>query len=139
MREEQRRARLEVRRDLLLVQSGLRAVGNEERDELRAAHGVGDGANGQPRLLRRGGRRAAGPQADLDLDAGVVQVERVRVPLAAVPEHGDLAVQQRDVPTLEDLGHVGSFQTWTEGVAVRPPALGRRSPTLPVRTSSRTP
>ena len=115
VREEQRRARLEVRRHLVLVERGLRTVGNEERHELRAAHGVGDGADRQARLLRRGRRGAAGTQPDLDLDARVVQVERMRVPLAAVPEHGDLAVQKPDVPTLEDLGHVVPFRLGRRG------------------------
>jgi hypothetical protein len=37
VREEQRGARLEVRRDILAVERRLRAVGDEQRDELCAA------------------------------------------------------------------------------------------------------
>ena len=69
VREQQGGAGLQVRRDLLLVQSRLRAVGHEERDELSTAYRVGDGTDGQPGLFRRGRRRAPGTQADLDLDA----------------------------------------------------------------------
>ena len=44
VREEERRAGLEVRRDLVSNRARLRAVGDEERDELRALHRLGDGA-----------------------------------------------------------------------------------------------
>ena len=39
--------------ELVLVQRGLRAVGNEERDELRAFDGIGDGRDRQPGLFGR--------------------------------------------------------------------------------------
>src|SRR5207244_2833108 len=50
---------------------------------------------------------AAVAQADDDVDAGLVQVQRMRVALAPVSEHGDLPVQTVDVTRLDDLGHVG--------------------------------
>ena len=59
VREEQRGARLEVRRDLLAVERRLRAVGNEQRDELRAADRLGRRADRQTRLLGGGARGAA--------------------------------------------------------------------------------
>ena len=97
MREEERGAGREVRRDVALVDALLHLVGEEERDELRAAHGLGERADGEAGLL--GGRPRGLPvaQADLDVDAGVVQVERVRVSLAAVAEDGDLAGEEVDV------------------------------------------
>ena len=73
----------------------------------------------------RGG--AAFAQADHDVDAGVGEVERVRVALAAVAEHRDLPGEEVDVARLDDLGHVLvvlSTQTLTEGCASRPAALG---------------
>ena len=53
VREEHRRAGVEVRRDLVAEERSLRAVGNEQRHELGAAHRVGDVAHRQPGLLRR--------------------------------------------------------------------------------------
>src|SRR5581483_7430184 len=54
-------------------------------------------------------RRAAVAQADDDVDAGVGEVQRVRVPLAAVPEYRHLAGEQLDVAGLDDLCHLVSF------------------------------
>ncbi len=98
------RAGLEIRQDLLLVERGLRAVGHEERDELGALDRVGGGANGEAGLLGGGPRRATFAQPELDLDARLVQVERVCVTLAAVAQDGDLA-EQRDVAGFVDLCH----------------------------------
>ena len=121
VREEERGAWLEVGCDLLLVQRRLRAVGNEERDELSTLDRVGDGSDGQPRLLGRGHGRAALAQADHDVDARVGHVERMGVALAPVAEHRDLAVEQVEVAGLVDLRHrFGSFQTWRGWIAVRP-------------------
>ena len=69
MREEQGGARLEVRLHLVLPERRLGAVGDEERDELCATHGVGDRLDRQAGFLGRGSGAAVGPQADLDLDA----------------------------------------------------------------------
>ena len=51
VREEDRGAVGQVRRDLGLVEPRLRAVRDEERDELRTLHRVGDRAHGQAGLL----------------------------------------------------------------------------------------
>ena len=61
-------------------------------------HRLGDVLHRQPGLLGAAARGAVGPQADLDLDAGVGEVERVRVALAAVAEHRDLARQETRRP-----------------------------------------
>ena len=135
VREEQRRARLEIRRNLVLVQSRLRAVRHEEHDELRAAHRLGDGRHREPGLFGGGPRLAALAEADHDVDAGVRHVQRMRVTLAAVAEHGDLAVEEIDVSLLVDLCH--AFSSFRRRFPVR--GSGRLRPTRPVRTSSRTP
>ena len=51
VREEDRGAVGQVRRDLGLVEPRLRAVRDEERDELCTPHRVGDRAHGQAGLL----------------------------------------------------------------------------------------
>ena len=67
----------------LLVDRVLHVVGQEERDELGAAHGLGErAARCRPASSAAAQERAALAEADLDLDAGVAQVERVRVALA---------------------------------------------------------
>ena len=133
VREEERRARREVGRDLVFVERGLRAVGNEDRDELRILHRVGDRGDVETCILRRGPRRAALAEADDDVDPRLGHVERVGVALAPVAEHRDLPVEQVEVAGLVDLRHL---QVLSEGVVVR---LGRRRPIRPVRASSRTP
>ena len=66
--EEERRARLEIRRDLLLVELRLRAVGHEEGDELCAAHRVGERRHRQAGLLGGGCGRTSLAQADDHVD-----------------------------------------------------------------------
>ena len=101
VREEQRRARREVRRDLVAVERRLRAVGHEERDELRVAHRLGRVRTVRPASSAAAREGLSCAQADLDLDAGVGEVERVRVALAAVAEHGDLSREELDVARLD--------------------------------------
>ena len=98
VREEERRARLEVRRDLVAEERGLRAVRDEHRHDLRARTASATSLHRQARLLGGRARGAVGPQADHDLDAGVGEVERVRVALAAVAEHRDLSRQETRRP-----------------------------------------
>src|SRR4051794_8304291 len=109
VREEQRRAGLEVRLDVVLVDLGHRPVRDEDRDELRSAHRLRDGLDRQARLLGCGPGRAALAQPDLDRDAGVGEVQGVGVALAAVADHGNLAGEQVDVAVLEDLCHRCGF------------------------------
>ena len=126
--EEKRGACCEVGRDLVLVERRLRAVGNEEGDELSALDRVGDGGDGESRLLGGGPRWAVLAQTDHDVDARVGQVERVGVALAPVAEHRDLPVEQVEVAGLVDLRHL---QVLSEGLELR---LGRRRPMRPVRS-----
>ena len=69
MREQQRRVGLEVRSDLLLVDTLLHVIRHENRDDLRSTRRVADCAHGQARVLGCVGRWAARAYADLDLDA----------------------------------------------------------------------
>src|SRR5438105_257062 len=105
VREEERSAWLEIRLDLGLVDALLHVVGEQDGDDLRAACRLADVGDGEPGLLRRLPRGASGTEADLDLDAGVAQVERVRVALAAVADHSDLACEQLEVSFAVDRGH----------------------------------
>ena len=91
VREHQRLARGEVRRDLVRVELRLRRVGREEHRRRR------------PRRRPRPPTRPSGPrpspwrrscsvgvQADAHVDAAVVEVQRVRMTLRAVADDGDL-------------------------------------------------
>jgi len=91
VREEQRGVGLEVRLDLLLVDALLHVVRHEDRDDLRSARRVADGAHARPASSAASADGLARTQADFDLDAGVTQVESVGVALAAVADDDDLA------------------------------------------------
>ena len=80
-------------------------VGKEQRHHLRAADSFRNAANLEAGILGLLLRRAALTQADLHVDAGVAQVERVRVPLAAVADDGDLAGQEVEIAFAIDGGH----------------------------------
>ena len=105
MREEDRRARLEIRRHLVAEELRLRPVGDEDRHDLRALDRLGHGLDRQPGLLGGCARGAVGPEADHDLDAGVGEIERMRVPLAAVAENRDLSRQETDISRLDHFCH----------------------------------
>ena len=143
VREEDRGAVGQVRRDLGLVQLRLRAVGDEERDELCAPHRVGDRAHGEARPPRR--RRATALSSRRPTSTSTPDSCRFSAwacPWLPYPSTATLPLRSSMSPCLMISAMWWSFlsvQTWTEGVAVRPPALGRRRPTRPVRTSSRTP
>src|SRR5436190_6885140 len=100
VREHQRVARLEVRRDVLLVHLRLRRVGEEHHDDVGLTDGVRGLEHTQSRLLRllpRGGTLA---EAHQHVVPGVLEVQRVRVSLAAVAEDRDrLPLQCRTVRT----------------------------------------
>ena len=101
-----RRARLEVRQHLGVPDLLLHVVGDENRDELCAADGVGDRRHLEAGLLGRALRPASLAQADADVDAGVAQVQRVRVTLAAVADDRDLAVEKVEIAVAMNCRHV---------------------------------
>ncbi len=109
--ERERRALLDVRLDLGLVGRRDVLVGHQHHHEVGALDRGGDLLGLQARLLDLVPRRAALANADRDLDAGVVEVLRVRVALRAVADDRHLAALdelQVAVLVVEDL-HVRPF------------------------------
>ncbi len=102
--EEERGVGLEVRRDLL-VHGRLHLVRQEERHDLGALHSLLRRQHREAFRLGCGAGRAALAQADLHLDPGVAEVERVRVTLASVADHGDLAGEQAEVAVAVNCRH----------------------------------
>ena len=90
MREDESGVVGEVRRDVFLVDALLHLVGKEEGDDLRSLDCLRDRADRETGLFGRVPGRAVRPEPDHDVDAGLVQVQRVRVALAAEAEDGDL-------------------------------------------------
>jgi hypothetical protein len=108
--EEQCGARSQVRRDVGLVDRGLDLVRKQKRDDLRVGGRLGDRADREPGLFGGSPRPAALPEPDLDVDAGVVQVQGVCVALAAVANNRDLAVEEAEVAFAVNRCHGTSFQ-----------------------------
>ena len=118
MREHQHVAGLQVRRDVGGVDRSVRGVGEQHHDDVRLARPRRPcRATRRPAVLGLRARRRARPQADPDVVARVLQVLRVRVALAAEPEHGDLLPVERR--------------------PVRCPARSRSSPSVRSRPSRR--
>src|SRR5207249_5547737 len=66
-------------------------VRRQHHDQVRFARGLGDGKDGEARRLRLLARLARLRKPDADVDPGVLEVEGVRVTLAAVADDRDLA------------------------------------------------
>ncbi len=108
--EEHGRARGEVRRDVRIPHALLDMVGHEHGDDLRTADRVRDRRDLGARFFCRGSGRASFAQPHDDLDAGVAEVQCVRVTLAAEADDGDLAVEQSELAVAMNRCHVmGSF------------------------------
>jgi hypothetical protein len=90
VREGQRPALLDVRLDVVLVHGRDMLIRHQHHDDVGALHRFADRRHLEPRLLRLVPGGAALAQPHRDLDAGLVQVERMRVPLRAVAEDGHL-------------------------------------------------
>ena len=86
-------------RDVALVDLAVQLVGHEHHHEVAAAGGVGDRQDLEAVRARPCSADArALAQADDDVDAGVLEVQRVGVALRAVADDGDgLAVEEREV------------------------------------------
>src|SRR5262245_15784759 len=121
--------------DLVLVDLRALLVGHEHHDHVGLA-GRGRGVDHAQALgLRLLARRALGPQPHPDVAAAVAQVERVRVPLAAIPDDRDLLPLerlQRGVRIVIDV-HAARSLSLLSTVRSRVP---RNIATLPVRTIS---
>ena len=137
--EEQARALLEVRLDVLGVDAALHLVGREDDDEVGLLHGVGHGEDGQALGLGLGAALAALGEADAHVDTGVAQVERVGVALAAVADDGHLASlddAEVGVVVVEHLGHrEGLSFVWWWCFSVSVGGAVRRVPGRPVGRS----
>src|SRR6266508_1789365 len=103
--EKDRGARLQVRRDLVVEHAWLHLVRQQHRDDLSPAHGGRNRVHRQARLL--GGPPGGAPraEADLNLHAGIAQVERVGVPLAAVADDSDFAGEKIGLAFAVNGGH----------------------------------
>ena len=95
VREHQHLAGREVRRDLLLEQIRLHQIGHEDHDHVGPLRGGRRLERREAVLFRRLPAAAARPHADADVGAAVLQVQRVRVALRAVADHGDAPRQDR--------------------------------------------
>ena len=86
-------------REVVLVDVGLQLVGREHHDDVGPLGGVGDLHHLEAFLLGLLGAGRALAQRDGDvLDAGIAQVQRVRVALAAIADDGDfLGLDEVDV------------------------------------------
>jgi hypothetical protein len=89
--EEQRVAGLEVGGEVAGVQVPLDGVGDQHHDQVGPGGRLGGGGHLEPGRLGPLPAGGALGQPDAHLAAGVVQRQRVGVPLGAVAEHGDLA------------------------------------------------
>ena len=87
--EHQQVARPQVRADLRVVDRLLGRVRHEDHHDVGVPHGVGDVADPQPGI---GGERpalGARREPDDDVDPALVQVQRMGMPLAAIPDDRD--------------------------------------------------
>ena len=109
--EHKRRALLHVVVQVLAVDVALQFVGGEHHDEVGPFGGLGDFHHleaGGFRLLGRG-RTLAERNGDF-LDAGILQVERMGVALAAIADDDDLlALDQVQVGVAIVINTHGSF------------------------------
>ena len=88
--EGQGSARLQVRLDVLLVHGGLVLIGQQDHDHVGLGDGLADRLDLKALLLGELDGLGGRAQADDHVNAGVAQVQRMRVALGAVTEDGDL-------------------------------------------------
>jgi hypothetical protein len=129
--------------DLLAPDLGLLLVGEQDDHHVAAAGGVGDVEDLEPFALGVRSARRIRAEPDDDVDARLLQVERVSMTLGAIPEDRDgLPLQNGEVGVLvvEHLvaGHAAADGTDRPAIAERPvrsaPARrGRRAGACPTR------
>ena len=87
-----------MRRDVGRVEVALDVIGYQDHHHVGGFGGFGRGQHGEAGGVGFGAALAVRGQADNDVEAGVAQVQRVRVALAAVADDGDfLAFERVDV------------------------------------------
>ncbi len=98
MAEQQQVARVETGGHLGLVDVVVQLVRHKQHDEVPARGGLGDRQDLETRLGGLGDLLRAGAQPHDDGRPGVLEVQRVRVPLRAEADDRDgLAVEEREV------------------------------------------
>ena len=90
MREEQQFAGGEIGSNLFVVQPGRGLIRDENHDHVSPLGSFSHSGHFEARLLRLGNGLGIGSQAHLHLHAGVLEVERVGMPLRAVADDGYL-------------------------------------------------
>ena len=108
--EGERVAGDEERRDVLVEDPLLLGVRGEDHDEIGVGRGVGDRHHTQTLLGGLRLRRRPRAQPDDDVDAGVLQVQRVGVALAAVADDRDLAAPDDRAVGVGLVIHIGGHQ-----------------------------
>ena len=130
VREEQRVALDERRRDRLRVHLALQGVRDQHHDQVGFLARLGGGEDAQAVALRLLPALRARLEAHPDVHARVAQRQRVRVTLAAVSEDGDVPLldeREVGVVVVEDLCHwYGLFLHLGNGGRWRSHALVRR-------------
>ncbi len=98
MGKHDRVARLEVRRDLVVVHLALDGIGQEDHDHVGLGGGVGHAENAQAIGFGLGLAARAFMQPHTHIGARIAQVQRMRVPLATIADNGNLlALEQSQV------------------------------------------
>jgi hypothetical protein len=92
VREHQHVPGRQVRLDFFPVDLPLRRVGDQDHDDVGPFRDVADLTDRQPGGLSARPRAARGGQADANVHAAVLQVQRVRVALRSVADDGHVAV-----------------------------------------------
>jgi len=88
--EEEQTAGLQVGGDIFCIQFGLGLVWGEDHDHVGPLGSLGGGGDFKAGLLGLGAGLGGGGEADLYMDAGVLEAESVCVALRAVADDGDL-------------------------------------------------
>src|ERR1700674_1467618 len=87
VREHQRLTRTEMRLDVIAVEPRLTGVRRKDHDDLRLLRCIAHARDGEPRLSSGVIALRVFAQPDDNVDAAVLQVQRVRVSLTAVADH----------------------------------------------------
>jgi len=98
MREGKCRTLLHIGLDLGTIHGRNMLIGHQHHDEVSAFDRISDFSGVQLGLLDLVPRRAAFTHADSDLDTGIIEVLRMRVPLGAIADDGDfLALDEFEI------------------------------------------
>ena len=142
MREEERLPGRQSLGHAVLVDLPHVLVGHEEHDDVGGPCGVGDAAHVEARGFRLRPRCPARPEPDHDLLARLLQVERVRVALAAEADDGDGAAEEAvdiGIAVVEHLERRAHDTEASVEVGARGASAGRSIATAPLRATSTMP